>query len=206
MIKKKLIATAVSLTLLGTLTISIDSFARGGRGEGPPRAQEERINLLEQLDTNGDGVLTRAEFIARNADGAERRFDYKDVNDDGVLSIEEFSAPRGPRRHADESERLDTDALTQCMEEVLGYELPEPPNAETAFALGDVNLDNLVDLEEFLLTEDLRADERFGEIDADGDGQLTSDEIDAFQLVKQEQRDARRTCEAEQLDLEVILN
>ncbi len=70
MIKKTLLATAVSLSLIGSTLVSIDSFARDGRGNG----HGAHMTLLERLDSNNDGVLTIDELPASNADNAERRF------------------------------------------------------------------------------------------------------------------------------------
>ena len=174
MIKKRLIATAVSLSLLGATLVSIDSFARGGRGGGTDQPQGARVTLLERLDNNGDGVLTLDEFIVRNAEKTERRFNYSDIDNDEVLSLEEFSTARARRRHLKNPDGLDMDALIQCMEEALGYELPGHPDSDTAFATADTNADGSVDLSEFQVAGELRAEERFGEIDSDGDDQLTS--------------------------------
>jgi Ca2+-binding EF-hand superfamily protein len=205
MIKKRLITTAVCLTLVGTTLVSIDSFARGGRGGGHGQSHGVRMTLLERLDSNADGVLTLDEFSARSAERAERRFNKKDTDGDGLLSLEEFSVT-GPRRHHRNLDDLDTDALILCVEEALGYELPERPDSEAAFTASDTNADKSVDLEEFLAAGDLRAEARFAEIDSDSDGEVTSDEIEAYQAVLQERHDAKRSCVAEQLDLEDMLN
>ncbi len=52
----------------------------------------DRIALFEKKDKNGDGQLTRAEFLAGQPDPAEapKRFERFDSNKDGVLSREEF--------------------------------------------------------------------------------------------------------------------
>ena len=63
-----------------------------------------------------------------------------------------------------------------------------------------------VDLEEFLAAGDLRAAQRFADIDTNDDQQLTSDEIDAQQAARKQQRDAHRACIAEQLDEDNLLN
>lgn len=201
MIKKTLLATAVSLSLLGGTLVSTDGFARGGKGGGPG----ERMTLLERLDSNGDGVLTIDEFSASNAAKAERTFNHKDSDGDGLLSLEEFSATGG-RRGPGHLDDLDEDALALCMEEILGYALPERPDSATAFDAADSNADGSVDLDEFVAAGDLRAEERFAELDGDSDGEITSEEMDAFQTVQQERREAHKTCVAEQLDAADVLN
>jgi len=202
MIKQKLITTAVSFALIGATLVSVDAFARGGHGG---QRGGERMSLIERLDTNGDGVLTVDEFTVNNSDRASKHFDRKDSDGDGVLSLEEFSATGGRGRHA-ELDSLDTDALQVCMEEILGYELPERSDAETVFNEMDTSGDGAVDIDEFLTAGELRAAERFDQIDADGSGDITSDEVEAGQTAKQERREARRTCVAEQVDENDLVN
>ena len=210
MIKKTLITTAVSLTLMGATLVSMDSIARGPGGPGghaarggPPQA--ERLTLLERLDVDGDGVLSLEELSAGSSDKAERHFDRTDGDGDGLLSLEEFTAA-GPRGHHPGIDELDPAAVEVCIEEILGYELPERPNSEAAFTMADTNLDASVDLDEFLAAGVLRAAERFAEIDADGDSAITSEEMEAFRVEQEKRRDAHHTCVTEQLDASDILN
>ena len=61
---------------------------RGGkRGEGRGEARG-------QIDANGDGVITRAEFGAK----ALARFERADANKDGVVTAEERAAMREARK------------------------------------------------------------------------------------------------------------
>ncbi len=199
-IKKPILAGVATLTLVGTTLVAAEAFAkRGNEGHG------ERMTLLERLDSNGDGVLTIDEFSASNLDRAERGFNRKDADDDGLLSLDEFSTASGRRGRANLAE-FDEDALKLCMEEILGYAMPDRPDSATVFAKADTNGDEALDIEEFLAASDLRAAERFAEIDSGADGVLTSEEIDADQALRQDRREVHKTCAAEQLEEGNLLN
>ena len=68
-----------------------------------------REGRFNRADTNGDGVLNRAEMLARGAARAERvvdrMLDRKDANGDGALSLAEMQEGRG----GDMFQRADTD-------------------------------------------------------------------------------------------------
>jgi hypothetical protein len=205
MTKSKLLTTTAGLTLICAALISTQGFARGGEDGRRGHAGDSRMTLLERLDSNADDVLSLDEFSNQNAEKAQRHFDKMDANGDALLSSEEFSGS-GKRRHHPKLDTLDTSALDQCLQEILGYELPARPDHESRFAAADITDDGSVDLDEFLVAGELRAEERFAVIDGDGDGQLTGDEIDAFEALRKEQRDAHRTCVGEQLDEDRLLN
>lgn len=90
-------ALGMSIVLGG----AVQGMAASGEGKGPRHS-------FEQLDTNGDGQLTRDEMQAH----MKARFDAADTNGDGVMSLEEMQA-RGQERAAKRAtkmiERLDTD-------------------------------------------------------------------------------------------------
>ena len=198
MIKKTLLATAVSLSLIGSTLVSIDSFAReGSKGNGYGASTV----LLAFLDRNNYRVLNIDELPADDAYKAVRRFNYKDSNRDRVLSLEEFSATSG-RGRPGVPDGLEEDALELCMEQTLGYELPDRPDSATAFYEADTDDDGSVDLVEFVAASEQRAEARFAEIDADADGRITGDETAAYQALRQERREARRTCVAESLNID----
>lgn len=54
--------------------------------------RQERAGLFQRKDANGDGQLTRTEFLANQPDPAEapKRFERFDVNKNGILSRDEF--------------------------------------------------------------------------------------------------------------------
>ena len=56
------------------------------------RVDVDRAAMFAQRDKNGDGTLTREEFLARqpDPDEAPKRFVLFDRDKDGVLSKEEF--------------------------------------------------------------------------------------------------------------------
>ena len=199
MTKFKFLTTAASLALVGATLINVEAFARGGEEGKNGHSDPTRMTLLERLDSDADGVLSLDEFSEHNADKAQRHFNKKDADGDAVLSMEEFSAAGNHRRRPN-LDGLDIDTLDLCVQEVLGYGLPQRPDSETAFAAVDANSDGVIDLDEFLLAGDVRAQERFADIDSDADAQLTSAEIDAHQADRHEQRDAHRSCVGEQLD------
>lgn len=63
--------------------------------------EQARATAFAQADTDGNGVLSPAEFAAfhdaMKTQMEQFRFAKMDANGDGVLSIEEIQAGRGPR-------------------------------------------------------------------------------------------------------------
>ena len=71
-----------------------DSEREAMRAERRERRAERRQARWAETDTNGDGVVSRAEFTAK----AVERFSSADTNNDGVVSIEERRAAHAARR------------------------------------------------------------------------------------------------------------
>lgn len=57
---------------------------------GHHKSGEGKKDRFAKTDTNGDGVISRDEFMAR----AAKRFEKMDANGDGSLSKDEMKRPR----------------------------------------------------------------------------------------------------------------
>jgi hypothetical protein len=92
----RLIVVGAALCSVLLASCETNQPQRGGRGQQP-----DRKTMFTRLDTNGDGVLTRQEFMAgpnaqRNPDQAPQVFRRMDRNGNGTLSRQEFVAgPQG---------------------------------------------------------------------------------------------------------------
>lgn len=65
------------------------AYGDPAKQDGPQRGQmEDRI--FQNMDTNGDNAISRAEFDAFH----DRRFKRSDANNDGKITRDEMSAPR----------------------------------------------------------------------------------------------------------------
>jgi len=80
----------VGATLAGVLvTVAAGGIAVASMGKGP-------MGPFARADANGDGTITRAEWVA----AANARFDQFDTNKDGKLIVGEIPPPpRGHGRH-----------------------------------------------------------------------------------------------------------
>ena len=71
----------------------IDKDDMSGRLAGRQKAQERLAELVTQLDKDGDGRVSRSEFV----DGATPLFDRADTDHNGELSKDEVATIRGQR-------------------------------------------------------------------------------------------------------------
>ncbi len=104
--KRTVITASLALALLaGTGS----AFAQGPDHRGPgdhhgPRFDHKRGpgpagRLFKEADTNRDGKVTRAEFLAESNKKANFLFDRLDKNRDGVISKKELKEARKDHRH-----------------------------------------------------------------------------------------------------------
>lgn len=139
-----------ALTLGGALVLVMGlsgaAMAHGGKGKGMRGGGPEQ--MLEQLDTNGDGAITRAEVDA----AAAERFATADSDGDGLLSAEELTAA-AESRQADRRVR----GLERMIERL------------------DENDDGLLSAEELAARNP--ADRMFDRLDENEDGTISAEEL-----------------------------
>lgn len=97
-------------------------------------------HIIERADTDGDGQLSRAEFLAAHQQRAEEHFSRADTNNDGLLSADELRQahpPRGPHggMKGRRFEMLDTDGSGSISLAELRQKRPDTD--ETAFYAAD---------------------------------------------------------------------
>lgn len=151
--KKLTIAALITLGLAGVTYTAMADDHRGGPGP-----------MLEELDANLDGNITKDEIAAHRAE----RFFSADTNGDNLVSAEEFEAFSIAERERKQQERR-----------------------ARHFAKLDANGDGVVTAEEHEAAASKRADRRFDRIDTDGDGVITEAEREAAKAAMQERRGKR---------------
>ena len=140
-------------------------------GDGLVSAEEfdGDTNLFAQLDQDADGYIDAGEAPHHPPQGppedAQAMIDRFDADGDGALSADEFAGPLSL------FDGLDSDGDGLLSEAELDAGSPGPP-ADGGFAADDTDQDGQVSLAEFSGPEDL-----FSQLDADGDGYITRDEV-----------------------------
>ncbi len=150
--KKILCLTALSL-VAGLPALRAEEAAKPA---APPSDAVRRT--AGQLDRDGDGKITVEEYKAMAGERAKTRFERADTNKDGKVTEAEMDAIRGLMA------ARTTDAN------------PARP-ALPKFAELDSNKDGVVTLEEYSGPLQAKAAERAKELDKDGDGVLSREEM-----------------------------
>lgn len=156
-------------------------------------AQTRRSMRFANMDDNRDGVITRQEWR-----GTARAFDRNDWNGDGILSGDEVRPAAARGRADDEDAARDEDDEVEPGDREYDFVNWTPrgfvaldhnrdgriTRDEWRFRLdgfrrADHNRDGALSRAEFLgdPSGNLERDDRFADLDADGDGRLTRDEF-----------------------------
>lgn len=151
--KKLTIAALVTVVIAGATYTAMAQHHRGGPGQ-----------MLEQVDANADGAVTKAEIDAHRAS----KFASADTNGDNLVSAAEFEAFSIAERERKQAERR-----------------------AKRFAKLDANGDGMITADEHAAADDKRVDRLFERMDTDGDGVITEAERDAAKEAMKERRGKR---------------
>ena len=187
---------------------------------GMMREPEARI---ERLDTNDDGKISQEEFLTPALDRLDDMFERRDTNGDGLIAEGEGRPQRPAARGNDDGNRpgraargerptrgerparganVDRDEVLACVQQqVPDFELPERPDGDDVddrFADVDTNGDGSLSLGEVTASVTANAQARFARQDSNGDGFITTDEIEALQDARAETAKAMRDCVQQQ--------
>lgn len=87
MMSRKLILAAAAAFVMASPAWAEDAPGKGGMEDGSPHRGRQ---TLEKLDTDGDGKISKAEFMVKH----EERFARMDKDSDGFISKDEMQAAR----------------------------------------------------------------------------------------------------------------
>ena len=167
------------LILVGLVaTAPADAYAEQGRARGQQRAERRDTMRFRAMDTNNDGIVTRAEWR-----GSDRSFTVHDWNGDGRLSGEEVRVGAVRRRNADDdynrtrSREFDDwssegfTALDHNRDNRLTRD--EWHYGAAAFRRADRNGDNILSRDEFVdANVDIDREDEFENLDANNNGRI----------------------------------
>ena len=147
-----------------------------GGALGDPKCEDAMRHWFARVDADHDGTIDLGEFLA----DARRQFAVMDLDHSGVLTPAVLAQYRAPfmndraRRQASNDDEDDDDRRNRRNH--IGYDGPAVGlDRADPVMLADVNLRNRVTLDGFLSY----AGRNFASLDADKNGRLSGDEIEA---------------------------
>jgi hypothetical protein len=93
------LTTEISFILRGLVCASLCLTAATAAADEPP-AKRNPAAVMKRADTDGDGKVSRDEFIKAGTARLEAMFARMDADGDGTLSQEEFASGAGRMREA----------------------------------------------------------------------------------------------------------
>ncbi|MGV6812311.1 MAG: EF-hand domain-containing protein [Brevirhabdus sp.] len=159
--RKTLFMTVTAAAVAGTAIFGAGlAAAKQGPGEGHRGGHMPMI--FEQLDANGDGIVTQDEMKLHS----EARFTEADGNGDGKLSAEEMIAAAQAR--AEEAMKDRAERMSERMAK----------RTERMIEKKDTDGDGLLTMAE-LQDGQSRGERFFEKLDTDGDGAVSKEEFEA---------------------------
>jgi Ca2+-binding EF-hand superfamily protein len=173
----------------------------GRRGPGPggigSRFGQRRgpafARQLERMDTDDDGQISEAEFVDFRLARLDETFERRDRNDDGLIGLDENPRPERPNRP--NRPDLDREDLIACVRETLADFAPNADmDFEERFENVDTDGNGSLTLAELSAALEQRAHETFARIDADDDGFITQEELKTRHQAQLDVRREVREC------------
>ena len=155
---------------------------RPDRGERPDRPDHRP--LLRRADTDDDGLISEAEFVADHVGDVEERFMHRDTNGDGTLDRDE----------AGERERPGMDINIEELRACIASYGEDPDDDRNRFDIADTDGDGLLTLLEFSTYLQERAYVLFARLDANVDGYISPDELQADMDERDNHRRIVKAC------------
>lgn len=91
----KSIITLFAVVGLSSIGFAADKAEGGKKPEGAAKKPVDMEAMFKKKDANGDGKLSKEEFLKGSKDAAksEKQFAAKDKDKDGCLTCDEFKGP-----------------------------------------------------------------------------------------------------------------
>jgi hypothetical protein len=184
---------------------------RGGFAGPGQHRQANRHNpamRIEHLDTNNDDKVSHEEFLSPRLEHIDDLFTRLDNNNNGLIELGEAGAQQpllgrggkgpGPRGLAKDRPAIDEDAVIACVRKTIADF--DPPSAvdhedlHSNLEAADTNGDDKLSLAEVTAAVTKKADAHFAELDTNSDGFVTTQELEALKVKRQEVAETVRAC------------
>lgn len=206
------ITTLISLAVMSAVIAAEPSDGgrrpafEGGRGPGPGpggmggrfgnRRGPDPERQIEHLDANDDGLVSEEEFVDSRLARLNDMFERRDRNNDGLISLDEDQRPE----HADRPDRpnrpdIEREDVATCVRETITDFAPNADmDIEDRFENVDTDGNGSLTLAELSSALATRAHETFARIDADDNGFITEEELQAQREEQLETSRVVRDC------------